>query len=99
VNFDQHYTLVANRQIKLTPTESRLIQLLYNQRGQVLSPGALLARAWDPVSQGTLRSLWVLIRRLRNKIEPNPDEPRYIVTARGRRDYLPTWRGEPETRA
>ncbi|MCB0132085.1 MAG: response regulator transcription factor [Caldilineaceae bacterium] len=89
VNFAQQYAVIDEEQITLTPTENRIMHILYNNRGRVLSPGYLLAKAWDPVRQGTVESLWVHIRRLRSKIEPDPDNPRYVVTVRGQGYCLP----------
>jgi DNA-binding response OmpR family regulator len=89
VNFDQHYAVLDQHRIPLTPTEGRLLHTLYTSRGQVLSPGALLARAWGTGRQGTRHALWVHLRRLRTKLEPTPSQPRYIVTVRGRGYYLP----------
>lgn len=89
VNFAQQYAILDDQQITLTPTENRLIHILFNNRGRVLSPGFLLAKAWDPVRRGTVESLWVHMRRLRSKIEPDPDNPRYVVTVRGQGYCLP----------
>lgn len=89
INFAQHYALIDGKHVQLTPTESRLMQILVSNRGRVLSAGYLLAKAWDPVHQGTVESLWVHIRRLRNKIEVDPDQPRYVVTVRGQGYCLP----------
>ncbi|HMN28753.1 MAG TPA: response regulator transcription factor [Caldilineaceae bacterium] len=89
IKFAEQYAVVDSEQITLTPTENRLMHILYNNRGRVLSPGFLLAKAWDPVRRGSLESLWVHVRRLRNKIEPDPDNPRYIVTVRGQGYCLP----------
>lgn len=89
INFAQHYAMVDGEQITLTPTETRLMNILYNNRGRVLSAGFLLAKAWEPVHRGTVESLWVHIRRLRNKVEPDPDRPRYVVTVRGQGYCLP----------
>lgn len=89
VNFAQQYAILDGRQITLTPTENRLLHILFNNRGRVLSPGFLLAKAWDPVRKGTVESLWVHMRRLRSKIEPDPDNPRYVVTVRGQGYCLP----------
>ncbi len=89
INFAQQYAVVGSDQITLTPTENRLMHILYNNRGRVLSPGFLLAKAWDPVRRGTVESLWVHVRRLRSKIEPDPDNPRYVVTVRGQGYCLP----------
>ncbi len=89
INFAQQYAINGPDQITLTPTENRLMHILYNNRGRVLSPGFLLAKAWDPLRKGTVESLWVHIRRLRSKIEPDPDNPRYVVTVRGQGYCLP----------
>ncbi|MCB9148419.1 MAG: response regulator transcription factor [Caldilineaceae bacterium] len=89
INFAQQYAVVNDEQLTLTPTENRLLHILYNNRGRVLSPGFLLAKAWDPVRKGTVESLWVHIRRLRSKIEPDPENPRYVVTVRGQGYCLP----------
>lgn len=89
VNFAQQYAIMDGVQITLTPTENRLLHILFNNRGRVLSPGFLLAKAWDPVRRGTVESLWVHMRRLRSKIEPDADNPRYVVTVRGQGYCLP----------
>lgn len=89
INFAQQYAILDGQQITLTPTENRLLHILFNNRGRVLSPGFLLAKAWDPVRRGTVESLWVHMRRLRSKIEPDADNPRYVVTVRGQGYCLP----------
>ena len=89
INFAQQYAILDGRQITLTPTENRLLHILFNNRGRVLSPNFLLAKAWDPVRRGTVESLWVHMRRLRSKIEPDADNPRYVVTVRGQGYCLP----------
>ncbi len=89
INFAQNYAVLDDNQITLTPTEVRLMSILYNNRGRVLSAGFLLAKAWDPVNRGTVESLWVHIRRLRNKVEPDPEHPCYVVTVRGQGYCLP----------
>lgn len=89
VNFDSYNAILDGRQLALTPIENRLLQVLYNQRGRVLSPGALLVRVWADGAQPSVQALWVHIRRLRNKIEPDPNHPRYVVTVRSRGYLLP----------
>ena len=96
INFAQQYAILDGTQITLTPTENRLVNILFNNRGRVLSPGFLLAKAWDPVRRGTVESLWVHMRRLRSKIEPDADNPRYIVTVRGQGYCLPTRINTPD---
>jgi DNA-binding response OmpR family regulator len=89
VNFAQQYAVIDHEHIALTPTEGRILRTLYSNRGRVLSANYLLSNAWDPLRQGSVESLWVHIRRLRNKIEENPDKPQYVVTIRGQGYCLP----------
>ena len=89
INFAKQYAVVDDEKLMLTPTENRILHILYNNRGRVLSPGFLLAKAWDPMRKGSVESLWVHIRRLRTKIELDPDNPRYVVTVRGQGYSLP----------
>ena len=89
VNFAKQYAVVDEEQITLTPIENRLLNILYNNRGRVLSPAYLLAKAWDPIRKGSVESLWVHMRRLRTKIESDPDNPQYVVTVRGHGYCLP----------
>lgn len=67
--------------VRLTPTESRLLQLLARNSGQVLPNALLLDRAW-PDSGGTPQALWEYIRRLRQKLGDHPDQPRYLESER-----------------
>jgi len=83
INFTQHYAIAHGERVSLTPTETRLLHILYVNRGRVLSPQYLMGKAWDPTQRGTVGSLWVHIRRLRSKIEANAESPRYLVTVRG----------------
>lgn len=89
VNFAQQYALIDDEQIALTPIEGRILHTLYDSRGQVLSANQLLSKAWDPLRPGTVESLWVHIRRLRNKIEEDSENPKYVVTIRGQGYCLP----------
>jgi DNA-binding response OmpR family regulator len=83
INFAQQYVVVAQDRISLTPIENRILHVLYTHRGRTISPETLLAKVWSPHQKGSLESLWVHVRRLRDKIEPEPDKPSYIVTMRG----------------
>ena len=89
VNFGRQYAIVHGKQITLTPTENRILRTLYSNRGRVISPTFLLSKAWDPTREGTVESLWVHIRRLRAKIEDDPNNPRYVTTVRGQGYRLP----------
>ncbi len=83
INFAQQCLFIDGQKALLTPTETRLLHLLYSNRGRVVSPGYLMSKAWCTDQKGTLGSLWVHIRRLRNKLEPNPESPAYLITVRG----------------
>lgn len=73
-----------NQEIVLTPAEYRLLLILIKNKGNVLERGVLLEKLWDVdgnfVDGNTLN---VYIKRLREKIEDNPKEPKYIETVRG----------------
>ena len=90
VNFHQRHARVDGHTISLTPIESRLLKLLYQRRGCVVTPGLMLAVAWGEARTGSLASLWVHLCRLRGKVEPDPPHPRYIVTVSGRGYTLPS---------
>jgi DNA-binding response OmpR family regulator len=76
-------TLPNNRSVELTPIEFRLLHCLMRNTGRVLTHEQLLSTVWGYDYEGYSNQVAVYIRRLRSKLEPNPDDPRYIVTARG----------------
>lgn len=69
--------------IELTRREFELIKFLATQKTQVFSRETLLEKVWGYEYFGDVRTVDVTIRRLRTKIEDNPDKPRYILTKRG----------------
>ena len=83
INFAQHWVEVDQERIGLTPTESRLLYVLARNAGRPVPNASLLARCWDDADEATIESLRVHIRKLREKIEPDSDEPRYLMTQRG----------------
>jgi DNA-binding response OmpR family regulator len=82
VDIPHQRALVVDEWIALTPTESKLLYLLMRNAGHTVSTNFLLRRLWpmDEVYEDTLR---VHIHRLRQKIEPQPSRPRYVLTERG----------------
>lgn len=76
-------SLSTGRVIELTPIEFRLLHYLARNNGRVLTHEQLLSTVWGYDYEGYSNQVAVYIRRLRSKLEPNPDEPRYILTARG----------------
>ena len=69
--------------IDLTRREFELIKFLATQRTQVFSRETLLEKVWGYEYYGDVRTVDVTIRRLRTKVEDNPDTPKYILTKRG----------------
>ena len=69
--------------IELTSTELRLLVYLAENSGRVLSHRQLLAEVWGPEYVGNTDYTKLFIWRLRQKIEPDPSHPTYILTERG----------------
>lgn len=68
---------------QLTPTEARLLQVLATSVDRIVPTDELLNRVWTDADGADPSYLWVTVRRLRRKLEPDPDRPRYLVTERG----------------
>lgn len=73
----------GGRTLELTPIEFRLLHYLMRNSGRVLTHEQLLSTVWGYDYEGYSNQVAVYVRRLRAKLEPNSDNPRYIVTVRG----------------
>jgi DNA-binding response OmpR family regulator len=74
---------LAGRDIELTAYEFDLLYLLASNRGIVFSRDALMRRVWGDGTHITERSVDTLVKRVRRKIEPEGEDPRYILTVWG----------------
>ena len=81
---------LARRQIRtpsgsqqLTPTEARLLGVLIGSGERVVSTDDILQRVWSESDGADASYVWVTVRRLRRKLEVDPDNPRYLITERG----------------
>ena len=74
---------LAGAPIPLSKTEYRLLRALARNAGKTVSHESLLEQVWGPAYSREIEFIWVYIRRLRRKIEPDPSHPRYIQTAPG----------------
>jgi len=68
---------------QLTPTEARLLQVLAASADRIVPTHELLDRVWTDADGADPSYLWVTVRRLRRKLESDPDRPRYLLTERG----------------
>ncbi len=82
INFARHVVSVNGCESRLTPTESRALACLTRHANQVVSDDALMDEVWED-REGDETRLRVLIKRLRQKIEPEPSTPRILVNERG----------------
>jgi DNA-binding response OmpR family regulator len=80
---DQRTCAVNERPVTLTPKEFDLLHYLMARPGEVFSRDALLDAVWDREFIGYPSTVTVHIRRLREKIEPDPDRPTHIKTVWG----------------
>lgn len=70
-------------EIHLTPMEYRVLETLSRHLGSVVTQQQLVREAWGPSRVGDSRGLRVCIRSLREKLEPDPSKPRYLLTETG----------------
>ena len=83
VDLDRHEVRRAGTLRALTRREFRLLEYLIQHPGEVLSRERLLKEAWGYAENLSTRTVDNHVLRLRKHIEPDPDRPRYIRTARG----------------
>ena len=69
---------VDGEEVSLTPTEFEILKLLMTNAGTVLSPKEIYRKVWNDEAYGAEGTVAVHIRHLREKIEINPAEPRYL---------------------
>lgn len=74
---------VDGREVKLTPIEYKILRLLAQQRGKVLSISQIYESIWHMQAIGADNTIAVHIRHIREKIESNPKEPRYLKVVWG----------------
>lgn len=74
---------VDNVEVRLSPKQYRLLQILVNNAGKVVTHRQLLSDIWGPVHRDDVQYLRVFIRKLRHRIEADPARPRYLLTELG----------------
>jgi two-component system KDP operon response regulator KdpE len=69
--------------VRLTPTEWQLLEILARSRGRLITQKQLLQDVWGPSYGSESNYLRVYIAQLRRKLEPEPSRPRYLLTEPG----------------
>jgi two-component system response regulator RegX3 len=83
MDVDRHLVSVSGEPVSLPLKEFDLLELLLRNAGRVLTRGQLIDRVWGSDYVGDTKTLDVHVKRLRSKIEPDPSNPKYLVTVRG----------------
>jgi two-component system KDP operon response regulator KdpE len=83
VDLGRRHVFVRDQEVKLTPTEYRLLTTLVRHAGRVLTHRQLLKEVWGPNQTEEAHYLRVYMAQLRRKIEADPAQPRYLLTEPG----------------
>ncbi|HIW81878.1 MAG TPA: response regulator transcription factor [Candidatus Acetatifactor stercoripullorum] len=85
IELDDKEKLVTldGEEVSLTPTEYEILKLLMEHAGQVFSPREIYTKIWNDLPYGSENTVAVHIRHLREKLEINPAEPRYLKVVWG----------------
>jgi DNA-binding response OmpR family regulator len=83
IDFSRNEVWLKGQKVQLTPTEYRLLYHLVSNPGRILSHESLLAKVWGHEYRDEDHYVRLYITYLRQKIEPDPAHPKYILTERG----------------
>jgi two-component system, OmpR family, KDP operon response regulator KdpE len=83
VDFALRRVQLNGQDVQLTPTEYDLLKIFITHRGKILTRQMLLKEIWGPETHARTHSLHVYVAQLRRKIEPIPEDPRFILTIPG----------------
>ena len=83
VDFNRRQVFVAGEEVKLRPTEYRLLYHLVKNAGYTLTHEMILSKVWGYEYRDESQYVRLYITYLRQKIEPDPGKPKYILTERG----------------
>jgi two-component system response regulator RegX3 len=84
LDVERHVVAVDGRPVALPLKEFDLLEVLLRNAGRVLTRGQLIDRVWGADYVGDTKTLDVHVKRLRAKLEPDPTNPRHLLTVRGR---------------
>ena len=82
-NCDQHVLYADGEPVKLTATETKIVELLMRNPGRIFPAEEIYSKIWNESAYSTENTVMVHIRRIREKIELNPSEPEYLKVVWG----------------
>jgi two-component system KDP operon response regulator KdpE len=80
IDFDRRRVLIGAKEIRLTPKEFELLVYLARHPNRVLPHREILKAMWGEHAADRPEQLWALVTKVRRKIEPDPDHPRYLLS-------------------
>jgi two-component system, OmpR family, response regulator VicR len=83
INLKEYTVFSAGNQVELSAKEFQLLAFMASNKGQVFTKEQLLENVWGYQHVGDTNTITVYVRKLREKIEPDPSEPQYIKTVWG----------------
>lgn len=83
IDFDHYEAFRDGKMVKMSHKEYEIIQHLWEHRNEVVSRDQLLKEVWNYENQPTTRTVDNFILKIRQKIEANPNAPKYILTVHG----------------
>jgi len=82
-DLENHTLAVDGDPVKLTATETKIVELLMRTPGRIFPAEEIYERVWEAPAYGVENTVMVHIRRIREKIEINPKEPKYLKVVWG----------------
>ena len=83
IDFELRIIVVEGQEVKLSPRQYKLLVFLAENAGKIVAHKNILYHVWGPEYEEETQYLHVFVNQLRQKIEPDPHNPRYILTERG----------------
>ena len=84
IEFDRARVVVGDKQVHVTPSELRVLTLLTERLGEIVTRKEIMRDLWETSHVGSASAAETHISTLRRKIERDPRQPQYIETVRGR---------------
>ncbi|MBL8271891.1 MAG: response regulator [Steroidobacter sp.] len=83
IDLSRREARATNKKIRFTPLEYRVLECLARQAGMIVTASQLIREVWGPDRSQDTQSLRACLKHLRQKIEPEPARPQYIITETG----------------